>query len=142
MADFFGFFGALKRDFFGVHPKKVAFAPMTDEIKSAPTCTSDAKEASDFFGVQAKKVRRAPGASKKSPPAPGFASPEGGTADRKNPPRQQIFSIPAKLVGFAIVNWIWLGKIRVGRATRESSKALPEWFVVAKRPSLKPRPSR
>jgi hypothetical protein len=34
--DFFGFFGALKRDFFGVHTKKVAAAVMANALKSAP----------------------------------------------------------------------------------------------------------
>jgi hypothetical protein len=44
-ADFFGFFGALKRgDFFGVHPKKVRSAPMT--------C---AKEGRLFLGAPQKK---------------------------------------------------------------------------------------
>jgi hypothetical protein len=64
-------------------------------------------------------------AGKKSPSAPGFASASGGTPDRKTPPQQQFFSIPAKLVRFTFVNWIWLGKIKVGRAARAASELFP-----------------
>ena len=67
LVDFFGFFGAQKREFFGVHPKKVLFARKADEIKSAPSLISDAQRSAEFFGVHPKKVTAPGGGAKKRP---------------------------------------------------------------------------